>query len=246
MNPTSESAAKRLFVDVRKGIQRVHGVDVVVAPPTIYIHALTGAHAKTPLVGSQDVFWERLGPRTGNISPRMLKNAGVTHSIIGHSEKRALGETDEQVNKKVHAILKDGLTPIVCVGEKKRDQGAHYLGIVEEQVRKVVAGVTRTKLATVVIAYEPIWAIGTGDTATPADAHEMKLFIQKILTEIYGRSVASKVRIIYGGSVNAKNAEELLTLGAVDGFLVGGASLRGSEFVDIVRITERTYEVRTS
>jgi triosephosphate isomerase len=165
----------------------------------------------------------------------MLKDLGVTYVIIGHSERREMGETDEQVNKKLHSVLKEGLTPVVCIGEKKRDQWGRYLGQVESQIRKACAGISKAKLEQLVIAYEPIWAIGTGDTATSADVHEMKIFIQKVLTDIFGRGPAHKVRILYGGSVNAKNAAELMQEGMADGFLVGGASLRAEEFVGVIK-----------
>jgi triosephosphate isomerase (TIM) len=165
----------------------------------------------------------------------MLQNLNVTHVIIGHSERRALGESDDIVNKKLIAVLKAGLTGVVCVGERERDHAAHYLTGIERQIRHACAKVSKAKLEQVVIAYEPIWAIGTGNNATPDDVHEMKLFIEKVLTDLYGRNEAQKVRILYGGSVIARNAEIIYTQGMVDGFLVGGASLRPSEFCAIVQ-----------
>ena len=164
----------------------------------------------------------------------MLKSFDVRYVIVGHSERRKAGETDEAVNARVTAVIKAGLTAVLCVGEAKRDHGAQYLGDIEGQIRKACAGLSRAKLESLVVAYEPVWAIGTGHTATPEDVHEMKLFIQKTLTDLYGRNYAQKVRVLYGGSVNAKNAGELMRDGMVDGFLVGGASLNAKEFSGIV------------
>jgi triosephosphate isomerase len=156
--------------------------------------------------------------------------------IIGHSERRKAGETDGEVNTKLTAVIKAGLTGVVCVGELKRDHGAQYLGQIETQIREAVKGLSRAKLGSVVIAYEPVWAIGTGQNATPGDVHEMKLFIEKTLTDLYGRNYAQKVRILYGGSVNPKNAGEIMKDGMVDGFLVGGASLNAKDFATIVKV----------
>lgn len=244
MNPQSHQAATRLASDLKKGLLRKKGVDVVLAPPSVFIAALGKVRngSKAFALGAQDVHWEKLGPHTGETSASMLKSFEVAYVIVGHSERRASGETDESVNKKVRTLLKEGIIPIVCVGEKKRDTAGHYLSLVEHQVRAACAGLSRTKLPQFVIAYEPIWAISSGDgkgrTAIPADAHEMKIFIQKVLTDIYGRNYAHHVRILYGGSVNAKNAEALMTEGMVDGFLVGGASLRADEFMSVVDATQ--------
>lgn len=240
MNPQSIAVAKTLFYDVQKSVARVRGVDVGIAPPSIYLAELRPfAKGKRLRLAAQDMFWEQKGAYTGETSPAMLKSVGVKYVIVGHSERRASGETDEEVNKKVIAALKAGLDIIVCVGEKKRDTNGNYLEHVEKQVRAALAGVAKSKLAHVVIAYEPIWAIGTGKNATPHDAHEMKLFIQRVLTNMYGRPVLSKMRILYGGSVNEKNAESLLVEGMVDGFLIGGASLRAAEFATIIKMASK-------
>ncbi len=139
------------------------------------------------------------------------------------------------VHEKLVAVIKAGMTAVLCVGEKMRDEGGLYLSGIEAQVRRALAQVPKAKLGQVVIAYEPIWAIGTGKTASAEDVHEMKLFIEKVLSDLYGRNYAQKVRILYGGSVNEKNARELFVEGAVDGFLVGGASLHADVFIDIIK-----------
>lgn len=241
MNPTTVGAAKRLFSAIKRGVARVDRIRVVVAPPAVYIFELDRLKgtSKRVALGAQNVYWEKSGAHTGELSVPMLKDLGVSYVIVGHSERRAKGASDEAVNKSTKAVLSGGMTPIVCVGEKKRDTGGNYLSFVERQIRVALSGIPKTKLASVVIAYEPIWAIGTGETATPADVHEMKLFIQKVLTRIYGRSYAYKIRILYGGSVYAKNAEELLTEGNADGFLIGGSSLKPEEFVEIMQIAKK-------
>jgi triosephosphate isomerase len=160
---------------------------------------------------------------------------GVTHSIIGHSERRALGETDVQVAKKISVLLKRRAIPIVCVGEKERDNQGNFYSFVEAQIRSLAAGLTAAQIQKVVIAYEPIWAIGTGLTATAGDVKEMQLFIMSVLTKLYDRKVAARVRLLYGGSVKAHNAAELHTQGGMNGFLVGGASLEVQEFASIIK-----------
>lgn len=236
MHPQSLTAAKKLYREIKKELGRPQHVRIGIAPPSIYLAELSKlTNGKTIALAAQNVHWEKLGASTGEISLPMLQSIDVTQVILGHSERRAMGETDAVINKKVTACLKAGMTTILCVGEQKRDRNGSYFTFVENQVRKAVAGIPRTKLDNLTIAYEPIWAIGTGDTATAQDAQEMRLFIQKVLTNIYERNIARKVCILYGGSVNSKNAEELYVDGAVDGFLVGGASLRAAEFGSIVK-----------
>ncbi len=237
MNPLSTLVAVRLASDIKKKIARIDSVDVVIAPPTIFLGAVANAQSgkSSFMLGAQNVHSEKLGAHTGEISLSMLENFGVTHVIIGHSERRAEGETDDTVNKKIHTVIKGGCTAVVCVGEQERDHGAHYLNLIETQIRLACAGISKAKLEQLVIAYEPIWAIGTGKTATPEDAHEMKLFIEKTLSDLYGRAYAQKVRVLYGGSVNPKNALALMVEGRVDGFLVGGASLHAGDFYEIVK-----------
>ena len=239
MNPQSVDAATRLATTIKKHLARIAHVDVVLAPPTVFLSALFRVQSGNDafVLGAQNVHQEKLGAHTGEISLPMLKEFNVTHVIIGHSERRAAGESDSMVHDKVSAVIKANMTPIVCIGEAVRDHAANYLGHIENQIRSACAGLSRAKLEHLVIAYEPIWAIGTGNNATPEDVHEMKLFIQKVLTDLYGRNFAEKVCIRYGGSVNAKNAGDLIQRGMVDGFLVGGASLHADEFITIIKST---------
>jgi triosephosphate isomerase len=237
MNPVSGTLAVKLAKQLKSSLAKVDGVEVVIAPPFVYLESVekicNGSRAFA--LGAQNTHHEKLGSHTGEISLSMLKNANVQYVIVGHSERRAEGETDAQIHTKLLSTVKAGFTTVLCVGEKARDEHAHYLTDIERQIRSALADLPRTKLGMVVIAYEPVWAIGSGKTATPEDVHEMRLFIEKVLSDIYGRNYAAKVRVLYGGSVNGKNARELFTHGTVDGFLVGGASLHAEDFAQIVK-----------
>ncbi len=240
MNPQSMTMATRLTTDIKKGLQKVDGVEVVIAPPFVYLESVhrVQSGSDTFKLGAQNVHTEKLGAHTGEISLPMLQSFDVRYVILGHSERRSDGETNASVNKKVHATLKAGLRPVVCIGEATRDHEAHYLNFIETQIRESFAGVTNAKLGHIVIAYEPIWAIGTGHNASAEDIHEVKLFILKILTDIYDRAASNRVHILYGGSVTSRNAKELMERGLMDGFLVGGASISATEFVGIVKAVQ--------
>ncbi len=240
MNPATLGEARNLFMDIKKALGRKpRKTQVVVAPPFPFLSEIQRLTPSQRIdICAQSVFFESTGPHTGEVSLPMLKSVGVTSVIVGHSERRAKGETEEEIYKDVQAIFKSGVTAIVCVGEKERDQHGDYFTLVEKQIRSAVHGVPKAKLDSLIIAYEPVWAIGTGKTATAEDVEEMKLFIQKVIAHIFGRPAIKKVRILYGGSVNKKNATELLEKGEVDGFLIGGASLRAEEFAEIVHLAE--------
>ena len=241
MNPQSLSLSVKLATAIEKKLKKaINDVEVVLAPPFVYLCDITKVRGrkKTFSLGAQTVHHAKLGAFTGEISLPMLLDMGVTHVVVGHSERREKGATDEQINQKLLAITKAGIIGVVCVGEKERDAAGHYLNDIEQQIRKAFSHIPRTKLEQVVIAYEPIWAIGTGENATAHDIHEMKLFIEKTLTDIYGRNFAQRVRIIYGGSVNKRNAHELHHEGMMNGFLVGNASLNADEFVEIIKLVK--------
>ncbi len=231
--------AVALARDVGAGLAQASGgkVQVAVAPPFTAIHAVAGAVRGTGLeVAAQDVHWEAQGAFTGEISAAMLAEAGCRHGIVGHSERRQLfGETDESVRKKVGALLAANVLPIVCVGETLAEREAgKTLAVVERQVRGALAGIPSSALAALTVAYEPVWAIGTGKTATAAQAQEVHAAIRKILREI-GADAADAIRIQYGGSVKPDNAAELMSQPDVDGALVGGASLKATDFLAIVK-----------
>ncbi len=212
-------------------------VQVAVAPPFTALHPVAQAARGTGIeVAAQDVYWEKQGAFTGEVSAPMLAEAGCQHGIVGHSERRQLfGETDDTVRRKVVALLAAGVRPIVCVGETLQEREANRtLEVVERQVRQGLAGVSTEDLGKITIAYEPVWAIGTGRTATSAQAQEVHLAIRNLLREI-GAPVADAIRIQYGGSVKPENAAELMAQPDVDGALVGGASLKAQDFVAIVK-----------
>ncbi len=231
--------ATEVVAGLSAGLSDVAGtVQVAVAPPFTALHAVAQALTRGGPVelAAQNVHWERQGAFTGEISAAMLADACCTCCIVGHSERRQLfGETDESVRKKVGALLQANIRPILCVGETLAEREANRtLEVVDRQVRRGLAGLPSEVLAAVTLAYEPVWAIGTGKTATAAQAQEVHAAIRKILREL-GGPIAAEVRIQYGGSVKPDNAAELMSQPDVDGALVGGASLKASDFVAIVK-----------
>jgi triosephosphate isomerase (TIM) len=212
-------------------------VEVVVIPPFVDLvdvkKALDGSNIR---LGAQNMHWEEKGAFTGEVSPLMLKEIGVEYVVIGHSERRQyFAETDETVNRKVKSALSHGLKPIVCVGEtlSQREDGKAF-DVVREQTKKALDDVLKNDVTNVVIAYEPIWAIGTGKTATSKDANDVIKVIRETIASIYDTSTANDVRIQYGGSVKPDNAKELMSESDIDGALVGGASLKAQDFAKIV------------
>ena len=213
-------------------------VHVAVAPPFTALAAVAEAVRATPIeLAAQNVHSEPQGAFTGEISAPMLGDLGVKHCIVGHSERRQLfGETDDGVRKKAGALLQAGLLPIVCVGETLQEREAgRTLEVVSRQVKGALAGFPGGAVAAITLAYEPVWAIGTGKTATTAQAQEVHAAIRKLLGELFGASTAAAVRIQYGGSVKPDNAAELMAQPDVDGALVGGASLKAADFSQIVK-----------
>ena len=227
------------FVEKLKPVAaRAHHCEVVIAPPfTALAAAAQAAKGSEIRIAAQDVHWENEGAYTGDVSAVMLVEAGATHVIIGHSERRQHhGETDNYVNWKLKAALVAGLTPIVCVGETLAErEAAQTPQVLARQFAGGLAGLTLTEFSRILIAYEPVWAIGTGKTATTAQAQEAHAFIRRLLGKLFEDNVARRVRIQYGGSVKPSNARELMSQLDVDGALVGGASLESRSFADIIR-----------
>ena len=212
--------------------------DLAVCPPFVYLEAVAKAlKGSRVALGAQNMYFEPKGAFTGEISAAMLKDVGCRYVILGHSERRhVLGENDAVIRAKVKAALAAGLDPILCVGEtlKERDS-SRTLSVVERQVREGLSGVGAESAGRITIAYEPVWAIGTGRNATPAQAQEVHAEIRNILAQLYGKAVAETIRIQYGGSVKPENAREILGQPDVDGALVGGASLKADSFLDIAK-----------
>ena len=236
MNMTP-SAAKAFIEELYPNVKGKHGCDIVVCVPAIDIPTVVKATAGTCIkVGAQNVHFAKSGAYTGEISADMLVDAGVKYVVIGHSERRQyFGETDETVNARTKAALEAGLTAIVCVGEllSEREQGITE-EIVAKQTKLALLDVAPEQMKNVIIAYEPVWAIGTGKTATAEQADEVCGMIRSVISKKYGRAVANATVIQYGGSMNAKNAAELLAMPNIDGGLIGGASLKAPDFTVIV------------
>jgi triosephosphate isomerase (TIM) len=230
--------ALELVQGIKAGLASPPDVEVVVAAPFTALPKIAD-YLKDSYIGvaAQDIFWEDTGAYTGAVSGLLLKDVGVEYVIIGHSERRQyFNETDETVNKKLKAALRNGLKPIVCVGETLTEREAGKVqDIVNQQVLGGLQGLTAQDMVTVIIAYEPVWAIGTGKTATPAQAEEVHVMIRDIIAQQFGMAVADKLKILYGGSVKPSNSKELLSLENIDGALVGGASLKVDDFVGIIR-----------
>lgn len=228
-----------LVEGLKSMVKDVSGVEIVVAPVFTVLAGIGKAIAGSNIsLAAQDCFWEDEGAFTGEVSPRMLLDVGCSHVIIGHSERRQyFSETDETVNKKLKAALNAGLTVLFCIGETlaEREAGKTF-DVIKKQVTGGLSGVTKEQLQKVVIAYEPVWAIGTGKTASDNQAQEVHSFIRGLIAELFGRVEADNIRILYGGSVKPDNIKGLMSQPDIDGALVGGASLKADSFAAIVRI----------
>ncbi len=212
-------------------------VDVAVCPPSVYLHDVGETlRGSSIALGAQNMYHEKEGAFTGEISGAMLKDLGCSYVILGHSERRQLlNESDSDVNRKIIAALRSELIPIVCVGETLQErEGGITTKVISDQMKGSLAKLSSDQGVQLVIAYEPVWAIGTGKTATPAQAEEVHAQIRNLLNDFFGRTAAESIRILYGGSVKAENASELLAQPNIDGALVGGASLKAADFSAIV------------
>ncbi|MFA4975458.1 MAG: triose-phosphate isomerase [Candidatus Paceibacterota bacterium] len=242
MNPASFKEADKLFSGIAKEILDIKKTDVVICPPFVYLEPLSRllkaiSYKLKASLGAQDTFWGDTGAYTGEISGDMLYSIGVKYVIVGHSERRTLGESNNDVNKKIKGALSSGLIPILCVGENIRDENHEYLNFVKIQVEECLNGISKNSISKIIIAYEPVWAIGLG--ASPANGEEfreMNIFIKKILSDKFGVKNVESVRVIYGGSVDDKNAGGFIKEGNADGFLLGRASLNSKKFSKIIKI----------
>jgi triosephosphate isomerase (TIM) len=237
MFKTAPEAAD-LVNGLKKELSGMSAVDVVVCPPFVHLQkAVELLNGTNIAVGGQNLFWEESGAFTGEVSGPMLTSLGVKYVIIGHSERRQFfHETNETVNKRTKAALKVGLKPIVCVGESlaEREAGKTF-DVIKDHVTGSLAGLTKEDMLKVTLAYEPVWAIGTGKTATSAQAQEVHAFIRGILQKMFDKATADATRIQYGGSVKPENTAELMSQADIDGALVGGASLKVDSFTAIVK-----------
>ena len=228
--------AVQFIYQVSDKMPSVEKVDSVICAPFVALKELVKSQGANLKIGAQNMHFEEQGAFTGEIAPSMLTNIGVTYVIIGHSERRAMfNETDETCNKKVHQAFNHGLVPILCVGEslEERETGKTN-DLLTEQLEKDLAGLTKEQVEKLVIAYEPIWAIGTGKTATSEVADETCGFIRETVKRLYDEATAEAIRIQYGGSVKTSNIDELMAKPNIDGALIGGASLKAEDFVTLV------------
>lgn len=223
---------------LKRAVVDINDLEIVICPPFTSLSDVRELIMDTNIkLGAQDCYWEKEGAFTGEISVSMLKSAGCEYVIVGHSERRQFfGDTNETVNKKAKAALKEGLKPIVCVGEKLSDrQAGKTFDVVKDHVTNSLSGITGEEMLKAVIAYEPVWAIGTGVNATKDEAEEVHKYIRELLKKMYGVEISGSVRIQYGGSVKPDNIRELISEEDVDGALVGGASLKADSFARIIK-----------
>lgn len=233
--------AGELALALKKGLDPDLKHEVLVAPTFTNLWAVRQALSGSGiLLSSQDVHWEEKGAFTGAVSPTQLLDAGCTHAIIGHSERRKIfGESDAVINKKLKAAIKHNITPIVCIGETLEEREAQQTyRVLETQLNGAFEGLKVEEISKVVIAYEPVWAIGTGKTATPEQAQDAHVFVRKQMERLYGKDHAAKVRILYGGSVKADNVDSLMAQPDIDGALVGGESLKADKFLRVIHFEQ--------
>jgi triosephosphate isomerase len=236
MHTTAQEAQELAFAVVQAA-KKVSGRDIMIAPPYTALAAVSTMLSGTGVIlGAQNVHWEEQGAFTGEISASMLKDLGCSMAIVGHSERRhVFGETDFMINRRMEGALKLGLIPVFCIGEtlKQREAG-NTLKVLEDQVRAGLAGIELTDGDKIVLAYEPVWAIGTGKTATESQAQEVHAFIRSLIADIYEKNIAAQIRILYGGSVKPENIDILMQQDDIDGALVGGAALKAEMFERII------------
>ena len=232
----NEDEALKFIYEVSEAMPSNEKVDSVICAPFVSLKSLVKCQGQNLKIGAQNMHFEEQGAFTGEIAPSMLTNIGVTYVIIGHSERRAMfNETDESCNKKLHAAFAHNLVPILCVGEylEQREDGS-WQDLIKGQIVADLAGLSEAQAKELVIAYEPIWAIGTGKTATPQIADETCGFIRNVIKELYSSEVSEAIRIQYGGSVKTSNIDELMAQPNIDGALIGGASLNAADFKVLV------------
>ncbi len=237
MFKTAKEASK-MISELKELVKGVSDREVVICPPfTALESAVNAAKGSNVKIGAQNLYWEEKGAFTGEIAPGMIKDLGCEYVIIGHSERRQyFGETDATVNKRTFSALKAGLKPIICVGETLQERESEKtFSVIETQIKGGLKGLSEEQMKDCVIAYEPVWAIGTGKTASKEQAQEVHAFIRKLLSDLFGKDTSDAARILYGGSVKPDNVKDLMSQPDIDGGLVGGASLEAEPFSKIVK-----------
>lgn len=242
-NPDSAKEAREIFAGVKKIAGKFRNLEIVICPSYVHLAELKKARGASSLaLGAQDFFFEPRGAFTGEVGYEALLDTNIKYAILGHSERRAAGEDNEIISKKVLAAIANRVLPILCVGEPTRDENLGYLSFLKGQLVDAFYKVPKSKVTSVVIAYEPVWAIGKSAkrNATSAEIKEIVIFIKRVIGDLYKTKSVPPIKIIYGGSVNAKDAAEILSEGGVDGLLVGHASLNAKTFGEILKIADET------
>jgi triosephosphate isomerase len=225
MNPATLDEAKNIMKVARKAASGLKQTEVVACPPFVYTAEFAGNSESSVHLGAQSVSAEESGSFTGQIPAVMLRNLGVEYVIVGHSEERKVGITDADVSRKARAVLAQDMKAVVCVGEMVRDEGGAYLEELTQQIKNSLADVPKSHVKNLIIAYEPVWAIGATEAMHPAQIYETSLFVRKTFSDMFGHDPAMRVRVLYGGAANARNAAEIIAVGQVDGLLVGRESI---------------------
>ena len=237
MNPPTLADAKKIFSQIKEISSDVSG-QLVICPPAVYLHALVSSYkGKKISFGAQDAYWLNNGSFTGYLSPTMMESSGAKYLIAGHSERREIaGESTEVIAKKVLAGVEAGMTVILCTGEKVRDHNAEYLTVIRQDLQECLKRIDKRMMGHIMIAYEPVWAVGGREAMSPSDIHGMTIYIRKVLTELYDKQISSVVQILYGGAVNVDNVEDIVKDGEIDGLLVGRDSLMPENIMQIVAV----------
>ncbi len=240
MNPGTLDEARKIARKVRRAASDLRGTEVVIAPPFPFIVPCSPRKpAKNFHMAAQSVSYEESGAHTGEVSAVMLRDAGVEYVIVGHSEERKAGDSDETVSRRLKAVLDARLIPIVCVGETVRDENGSYLDALRSQIKNTFANVPAKSAGRIVLAYEPVWAIGAKEAMRPQDVREMSIFVKKIFADIFGSDAGLKAKVLYGGSVTHRNAPDIMTVGGVDGLLVGRESVNTPGFVELLKAVDK-------
>lgn len=240
MNPALSEDAKKLFSKSVKLFEASNKVSAIICPPFVYLSKFKVSNSKNKKVsiGAQDCWYERSGAFTGLISPIMLSDMGVSHVIVGHSESRKRGEVDDVVNKKMLAVIDSGMTAIVCIGEEKRNDSGDHLTFLRDQIEKNLKGLNKNNIKKVIIAYEPVWAIGASFAMDPHSIYETSLFIKKIINEKF-KILINDIVVLYGGSVDSSNASSIIKESNVDGLLIGRQSLEVDSLKEMIESIDR-------
>ena len=241
MNPVTLEEAKKIARKIKNAAVKLEQSEVIMCPPFPFISTCKGKRSlKHVHMGAQSVsVEENTGPFTGEVSAVMMKDIGVEYVIVGHSEQRKRGDTDEIVSRRMNAVLSAGLTPILCVGEEKRDENGEYLEGLKKQIKASCADLVKKYARSIIVAYEPVWAIGATEAMKPEDMYETSLFIKKVLADMYGSTTGLKATVLYGGSVTFRNAPDMIKIGKVDGLLVGRESVNSAGFVELMKAVDQ-------